>query len=1009
MTEVGEDQVQLNDEAGNQSTQNSDISKIITESEEFKERSTHIGSNIPQPIPTEEDNMLQAAYTVLFTVPRAFEQFIDREYKGGFLQAILDYKDQLKTKLRSEEWDKLSQLIVHHRLFHFYDQIIQDTILDNEVLDLLISKCILKKEDREEIEQQLRQSDRNKCILDLLIQRPQESYSVLLEVLKECHTCFQDLIECMEGQLFPHHKVVSQTKDKSYITGFHSVRLQKNYHNLTQNLSNTESIIDSLISRGVLDPDDRAEIVSSRVQAKINRKLIDKIKSEQDYIFFLEALNEDPTNSKLTSDLESTDVKPDELKLLQRGTIIHSLQNSPGFQTLVILVSMVKDVQILDTEPERHHISLSADLYRLQYLYKKMLKMTIMDSHQYQQFVQTVNEILVRIGGDPVEIKLDTGMQKLVKKLFYGLKDKEEHLDLKEKIKKMETELEEVIPKNIRDQIKKQIEDWEKKDEIFVTTRASDYVIECLQDNSCLTLTAPSGVGKSFIARHTALVLQKEGYTIVPVRKPDDIGNYYQPGKQTVFIVDDICGNFTANQQQIETWQQLLPVINTIIADISCKIIVSCRLQVYKDDKFNVLVPFKSCECNLMSDKLCLTTKEKNMIAKTYIGSSLDTIDKLSQNSEFFPLLCYLCHKKKPEDVKEFFKNPFIVYRNELDSLSGCGVEGKYKICSLALLVLFNNQLPEKWLNGKVTDEQRHIIEDTCEACRLRKSTPKAEIKEAIFTLDGTFVYKQNGIYKTVHDKMFDFLAHYFGQKMIECLIDHGDSDLVHERFIWRKLPNEKNSMIEFIIEIPDDYLEAYFERFIKDWSEGKVVVIFCNQNMQMSLFRQQLLQHLKQLRKSKQITLANTKGTVVPKNHHVAGTTALIIPCCYGYTDIVQWILHNDADVDQCRDDGVTALHIASQEGQTNVVKLLLERNPSIDLCANNGGSSLFSASQHGHTNIVRMLLERNPNVDLCNTIGCCPLSQATQNGHTDIVKLLLNCNPNVDLCDNNYGYSPL
>ncbi|CAG2194550.1 unnamed protein product [Mytilus edulis] len=377
-------------------------------------------------IPTEEDNMLQAAYTVLFTVPRAFEQFIDREYKGGFLQAILDYKDQLKTKLRSEEWDKLSQLIVHHRLFHFYDQIIQDTILDNEVLDLLISKCILKKEDREEIEQQLRQSDRNKCILDLLIQRPQESYSVLLEVLKECHTCFQDLIECMEGQLFPHHKVVSQTKDKSYITGFHSVRLQKNYHNLTQNLSNTESIIDSLISRGVLDPDDRAEIVSSRVQAKINRKLIDKIKSEQDYIFFLEALNEDPTNSKLTSDLESTDVKPDELKLLQRG-------------------------QILDTEPERHHISLSADLYRLQSLYKKMLKMTIMDSHQYQQFVQTVNEILVRIGGDPVEIKLDTGMQKLVKKLFYGLKDKEEHLDLKEKIKKMETELEEVIPKNIRD------------------------------------------------------------------------------------------------------------------------------------------------------------------------------------------------------------------------------------------------------------------------------------------------------------------------------------------------------------------------------------------------------------------------------------------------------------------------------------------------------------------------------------------------------------------------------
>ncbi|CAC5360505.1 unnamed protein product [Mytilus coruscus] len=168
---------------------------------------------------------------------------------------------------------------------------------------------------------------------------------------------------------------------------------------------------------------------------------------------------------------------------------------------------------------------------------------------------------------------------------------------------------------------------------MFVTTRASDYVMECLKDNSCLTLTAPSGVGKSFIARHTALVLQKKGYTIIPVIKPDCVRDYYQPGKQTVFIVDDICGNFTANEQQIENWKQLLPVINTIIADKYCKIIVCCRLQVYKDDKFNILVPFKSCECNLMSDKLCLSSVEKNVLAKKYIGSSLDSIDKLSQNS----------------------------------------------------------------------------------------------------------------------------------------------------------------------------------------------------------------------------------------------------------------------------------------------------------------------------------------------------------------------------------------
>ncbi|XP_052073101.1 uncharacterized protein LOC127711173 isoform X13 [Mytilus californianus] len=588
------------------------------------------------------------------------------------------------------------------------------------------------------------------------------------------------------------------------------------------------------------------------------------------------------------------------------------------------------------------------------------------------------------------------------------ISEKEEHSNLKEKIKKIETEQKKVIPKNITDQIQRQIKDWEEKDKMFVSTRASDYVMECLQDNSCLTLTAPSGVGKSFIARHTALLLKKEGYNIIPVYSPTDIRDYYQPGKQTVFIVDDICGNFSANQQQIDNWKQLLPVINTIIADKCCKIIVSCRLQVYKDEKFNILSPFKSCECNLISDKLCLTSVEKTNIANTYIGTSMKDIHDLSQNCDFFPLLCSLYHEKKDVDVKEFFKNPFAVYKNELDRLSEHGDEEKYKICSLALCVLFNNHLDEKWFLGKVTKRQKQIIKDTYNACGLDRGISKVKLQHALDTLVGTFICKQIGIYRTIHDKVFDFLAHYFGQKMIECLIDHGDSGLVHERFIWQKLPGDMASNIDFIIEIPDDYLESYLERFIKDWSAGKVADVFSNNNIKDSSFRQKLLQYLKQLHKPQQVTLANTKDTVIPKENCASGTTPLVWNCYDGYTDVVQWLLCNDVDVNQCRDDGVTGLIMASHEGHTDIVKLLLERNPNVDLCNKNGCSPLYKASQEGHTDIVKLLLERNPNVDLCNKDDCSPLYIASQNGNTDIVKLLLERNPNVDLC-NNEDCSPL
>ncbi|CAC5423158.1 unnamed protein product [Mytilus coruscus] len=113
MTESGKDVGQSLDEADKDPSENSltDLQSISSSKTEFEGRSTHIPSIEAQPILTEEDNRLQAAFNILYTVPRAIEDFIDREYKGGFLQSIRDHKDQLKATLNSEEWELLSQLI----------------------------------------------------------------------------------------------------------------------------------------------------------------------------------------------------------------------------------------------------------------------------------------------------------------------------------------------------------------------------------------------------------------------------------------------------------------------------------------------------------------------------------------------------------------------------------------------------------------------------------------------------------------------------------------------------------------------------------------------------------------------------------------------------------------------------------------------------------------------------------------------------------------------------------
>ncbi|VDI76466.1 Hypothetical predicted protein [Mytilus galloprovincialis] len=604
--------------------------------------------------------------------------------------------------------------------------------------------------------------------------------------------------------------------------------------------------------------------------------------------------------------------------------------------------------------------------------------------------------------------------------------DKIENL-LQTTIEELLTRIDEVPPKNIQDQIHNEIEKWKKKDKMFVSTRASDYVIQCLQTNSCVTLTAPSGVGKSFTARHTSLVLQQEDYNIIPVYAPTDIRDYYQPGKKTVFIIDDICGNYIANHQQIENWKQLLPFINTIVEDKQCKIIVCCRLQIYKDDKFNLLSPFLTCECNLIADDLSLTVKEKAEMVDIYIGTKGKNLNIDERQYDFFPLLCDLFHKEKDADVNEFFRNPFGVYKKQIDELYIHGSDGKHKVCSLALCVLFNNRLTEKWFQGRVTDEQRQILEDTCEACRLNRGTSKGELKEALDTLDGTFIREKNGIYSTIHDKLFDFIAHYFGQKMIECLIDHGDDDLVNERFIWQKSPDDKKENLEFIIKIPNAHLDSYLKRLVKIWSAGRVVMVMNNDNMKVSAFRQRLLLYLYQLEKYEQLALSNIKDELEP------GIMPLLFTCFQGYTDMVQWLLDNEADVNHCDSvrniapveawshifsyvlrsvhrwtnhvdlcyiDCLTPLYVAIVRGHTDIVQMLILKNANVDICFNCGFRNFLREQQNENNDNMRMLLQESP--DNCILNGRCPLSVATMQGNVEVVRLLLEKNPTVDLRDN-------
>ncbi|CAG2188838.1 unnamed protein product [Mytilus edulis] len=251
---------------------------------------------------------------------------------------------------------------------------------------------------------------------------------------------------------------------------------------------------------------------------------------------------------------------------------------------------------------------------------------------------------------------------------------------------------------------------------------------------------------------------------------------------------------------------------------------------------------------------------------------------------------------------------------------------------------------------------------------------------------------------------------------MITCLIDHADVNLIEERFVWRNFSNDMTSNPEFIIEITDDYLEAYLKRLIKEWAAGMVTFVFNSKYMKVSSFRQHLLQYLLQLKQSEQITLTNTKDertvdTIYSRTCNMEillglpGEYPLIWACKLGYTDMVEWLLQTNVDVNQCRNDGTTGLSLACQEGHTTIVNMLLEKNPNVDLCNRVVRSSLFKACQNGHIDIVKLLLERNPNVNLCDKYGFTPLTQSCLNNDISTVKILLQQKPDINAQSKNGG----
>ncbi|XP_052089965.1 uncharacterized protein LOC127726586 [Mytilus californianus] len=551
------------------------------------------------------------------------------------------------------------------------------------------------------------------------------------------------------------------------------------------------------------------------------------------------------------------------------------------------------------------------------------------------------------------------------------------------------------VPWNIRVQIDLILEAWKINDTKFVATRAAKHVFKCVQENKCVTITASSGVGKTAILRHVALQMKGIGYDILPVTSPQDILKFYNPNEKTLFVIDDFCGTYSMNQSDLDSWESVMERIEILIENKLTKIFVACRLQVYQDEQFKSLLIFRTCVCNLLLEDLCLSQKEKKSIAELYLETEASEIVQYYDLYDCFPLLCNLYYVNSELNITDFFQNPFSVYEAEIDKLHTKRHFGKY--CALALCVMFNNELEEKLLMGEIEIQTRTTIEKTCEACRLARGTSRLMLLDELKSLEHTFIKKEHGVFKTLHDKIFDFVAFYFGQTMTECLIRNADDVFLRQRFLFER--NDK--MAEFTIVLPPELHQLYLNRMIYDWKIGRVQVVFNNINMKIPDFRKKFLCFLNML----DITLQRKLARICDFNFK---DTALLQCCHNNYLPLIQWCIYHGVDVNQCNSFGVSPLFVSGQEGHTELVKLLMEKKADINKCDQNGVSPLLMACQRNHKDVVKLLLDNKADINKCKDGGIFPLLMACQINHIDIVKLLIDNKADINNCADN-ELSPL
>ena len=143
-------------------------------------------------------------------------------------------------------------------------------------------------------------------------------------------------------------------------------------------------------------------------------------------------------------------------------------------------------------------------------------------------------------------------------------------------------------------------------------------------------------------------------------------------------------------------------------------------------------------------------------------------------------------------------------------------------------------------------------------------------------------------------------------------------------------------------------------------------------------------------------------------------GTTALMIASYYGYADLVNALIKNNADVNMKNKRNYTALLYATDiwarqgigiyDSNYNIVELLVMAKSDVNAANNYGWTPLFFAADNSNSDVVAFLVDNGANINLISDECVTPLLIANDVETIKILSKTTNINK-----ANDYGITPL